>query len=373
MKKIWKYSARQYYMGRFEGIDPNKTLMKKLISFQDMNSILKGISGTARKEKKLHEVLEDLWWKKRMDLLSEPQQNSDAPIISEAVKIWMTRLEAEGKSEVTRQAYQISMNFWMKANENRSVDQYMPEHDEMFLQFLSDKGMAINTVNKHCRHVSVFWKWAKKKGWIKQPPDFENVLSEYVEPDPYTMDEIYKILKYFGSVQDKIAFRATVMLCQTGMRSSECIGIQLKDINLDEGWINIRHAKGRKRNIKKPISDTLHSFLLNDVRSEHEKYYLDNGKGKPRWSASNAMAHFFRKVWNDLGVHRRQPVHGFRSFVATFALKGGASIYDVKNLLGHSTTKQTEGYANEGILLPDTQSMINKTISKSISIPDFAS
>ena len=373
MKKIWKYSAREYYMGRFEGIDPSKILMKKLISFKDMNAILKGINGTARRTKKLHETLEDLWWKKRMELLSEPKTDSNTPVISEAVNIWMTRLEAEGKSLVTRKAYQISMNFWIKANHNRSMDQYVPEHDEMFLQFLSDKGMAINTVNKHCRHVSVFWKWAKKKGWIKTLPDFENVLKEFVEPDPYTHDEIYNILKYFGSIQDKISFRATVMLCQTGMRSSECIGIRLNDINMSEGWINIRHSKGRKKNVKKPISDTLRSFLEADIRQDHEYWFLDDGKGNLRWSTSSTMGHHFRKIWNTLGVFRRQPVHGFRSFVATFALKGGGSIYDVKNLLGHSTTKQTEGYANEGVLLPDTKAMINKTISKSISIPEFTS
>ena len=91
------------------------------------------------------------------------------------------------------------------------------------------------------------------------------------------------------------------------------------------------------------------------------------GKMLPKWLKK------FRKAWNAFGVYRRQPVHGFRSFVATFTLGKSGDLYRVKNLMGHSSTSVTEGYISDARQVSESRELINKTINKSINIPVFGS
>ena len=379
-RRFWKHESRKVFQGRFEDIVEGKIFRRNLFSFDEMNVLLEPHKGSRKRKRVADNYLEDKWWETRLQIINElrvktpiEEQVGNAPLLDEAINIWSNRLDYEGKAEQTIRDYKTSMLFWVEGNGNIPVDLYLPTHDENFLRYLKGRGVSKNTVKKHTRHVSVFWRFAKKKGWLKDQPDFEGVLGEDVEPDPYTIQEMESLLRYWVKTNNKPAFRMTVMLSQTGLRSSEIRNLKLKDINLVEKEMIIRFSKGRKKGKKAGLSETLLSFIKMDRRNPSEIYFTDDGYGRNRWRDASHVAKHFRDAWNALGVYRRQPVHGFRSFVATFTLGKSGDLYRVKNLMGHSSTSVTEGYISDARQVSESRELINKTINKSINIPVFGS
>lgn len=126
----------------------------------------------------------------------------------------------------------------------------------------------------------------------------------------------------------------------TGMRRKEMTTLNWRDIDLARGIITVRCSK-TKRGEEKYRAIPIHGNV---------KLALDNCKA--RWPESvlvfDGIQDFktgFRGACERAGIEKFTP-HDMRHTFASWLVISGVNLYEVKDLLGHSTIKLTERYAH---------------------------
>lgn len=140
------------------------------------------------------------------------------------------------------------------------------------------------------------------------------------------------------------------MLFSLGLRASELVNIEIKDLNLSRNQILI-HGKGSKDRYL-PIHDNLNELLreyLSKTRIrllakgnyETSKLFLNYRGGD---LTVRGLQKIINKILKDTGETYQLTPHMLRHSFATTLLNNGADLRVVQELLGHSHLKSTQIY-----------------------------
>ncbi len=139
------------------------------------------------------------------------------------------------------------------------------------------------------------------------------------------------------------------ILYSTGLRNNELVSLKIFDINFEEGTLFVRQGKGMKDRIV-PIGD----IALNQVRqyinnerlkvskNSQETTLLLNELGNP--VRKNVICRMIKQYITKAGINKKISVHSFRHTFAVHLLKGGADIFSIKEMLGHTSLGTTQIY-----------------------------
>jgi len=132
------------------------------------------------------------------------------------------------------------------------------------------------------------------------------------------------------------------ILLDTGMRLSEAINLQYRDIDFANNLISIWINKGEKpRSI--PMTKRVKAIL--EARKEYNKvkpFKLDKHQAGHAWNLARRRMGFKQD--------KEFVLHSLRHTCASRLVNAGINLYVVKEWLGHSTIQVTERYAH---LAPD--------------------
>lgn len=140
------------------------------------------------------------------------------------------------------------------------------------------------------------------------------------------------------------------LLYATGLRVSEMVALNLKDVNLDGSYVRCRGKGGRERLL--PLHDQAIAAL---------KTYLE--EARPQFVASPEERAFFlnqrghrltrQGFWlllkgyaREAGISSAITPHTLRHSFATHMLRGGAPLRHVQELLGHANIATTQVYTH---------------------------
>jgi len=147
----------------------------------------------------------------------------------------------------------------------------------------------------------------------------------------------------------EIWFRELVVFAVlTGLRRAEIVNLRWVDVDMDRGVINIQSSprfktkQGKRRTI--PLNSTGHELLRTKRERQAGEYVftLDGGRISGDW-VSHLFKRYVRKAeLTDDRVH----FHSVRHSFASWLVQGGATLYEVQKLLGHSSSKVTEIYSH---------------------------
>lgn len=201
------------------------------------------------------------------------------------------------------------------------------------------------TVNRDIAVLSAVFNLAKRFGEIKENPvrnvkyytdlpSRERILSEFEE----------KLL--FKSVKNDVKLsRQIEILLYTGMRRGELFKLEWRDIDLTEGFINIRKeiTKTGKSRILPMLSNV--KAIFNDLLIEAEDIKDTDSIFSGAASQAGTFSKKFKDIctgfgWNDLTVH------SLRHTYSTRADKYGVGAFAQKALLGHTKLSMTERYTH---------------------------
>lgn len=134
--------------------------------------------------------------------------------------------------------------------------------------------------------------------------------------------------------------RAIYLMLFAGLRISEAAALRWRDVDLDAAVLMVREGKGGKDRVV-----PLHAKLLAELRvaaseSRPLRAVAGNANGAPLTSKS--MAHLFERWLPKLGL--RITAHQLRHSFASELLRGGASLRDIQELLGHASLATTQRY-----------------------------
>jgi len=215
------------------------------------------------------------------------------------------------------------------------------------------KSVAPGTVNIALTALRAAFQWAEEHNYTEKNPFAIRNLKIRLDmkiPRALTPDEIERFFEAVDN-QHKPIFS---FILSTGARRSEVYKLLRDDVDFQSKTITFRNTKGKKDRAV-PITLEL-AHLLKSINRVQDRVFPYNVS----W-----FTHLFRKYRQKAGLGDHLTLHSLRHTSATGLLRGGANIYTVQKLLGHSSISVTERYLHA---LPDDLLEAAEILSKKAKI-----
>lgn len=221
-----------------------------------------------------------------------------------------------------------------------------------YLVYLLQKKQSRRTVARKMIALRSFYRFLKKRGIITVNPTQTLELPKIPKtlPEVLTVEEAVNLIEN-QETSTPLALRNKALVelfYGAGLRIGEIAGLNLKDIDLNQGYVRVT-GKGRRQRIV-----PLGSYALKAV-----KMYLEKGRPflKPNSEklflnqrgeglTSRGIRLIITNIVKKAGLSRKITPHTFRHSYATHLLEGGADIRSVQELLGHKRLSTTEIYTH---------------------------
>lgn len=179
---------------------------------------------------------------------------------------------------------------------------------------------------------------------LKQPSehyDLERPKKPKRLPTVLSTKQVLDILNATTNLKHKAIL---TLIYSAGLRISECINLQIQDIDSDTMRIWVRNGKGQKDRITLLSVDAL--FLLRNYYKHYTpKKWLFEGISRKQYSASSIRS-VFNKSKRKAKITMPATVHTLRHSFATHLLENGTNLRYIQKLLGHNSSKTTEVYTH---------------------------
>ena len=156
--------------------------------------------------------------------------------------------------------------------------------------------------------------------------------------------EVESILRATGRERDRLVLMLAAFL---GLRVSEITKLEVPNLDFGRSVLWVRDSKGgADRAI--PIPKFLRGPLRGWIGSRQSGPLFPSRKGGGHLT-TRALQHLIKRIAGiaklpESGRPRKYHMHVLRHAAACRWLEGGATIYEVKELLGHSSVAVTERY-----------------------------
>lgn len=258
----------------------------------------------------------------------------------------------------------------------------MDDIQKKFGDYLTDVDMVNEqTVLSYFRDFRAIMYYAMDNGWIER---FKIVIPEREAPikNCYTKLEIDKLLKK-PDENDFTEYRDWVIinyLLSTGHRIQTIINLKVGDIDFDEGYINVNTQKNRSvsrvgliRKMQVILKEYITYYRCDeDGNPLYDEVLFCNRYGEPLTDGGLKMS---IKSYNERRGVSKTSIHLFRHTFAKNWIVSGGDIVSLQKMLGHSSLKMVQRYANlyasdvkekaeDFSLLAQTRTKSGKTIQK---------
>jgi len=132
-----------------------------------------------------------------------------------------------------------------------------------------------------------------------------------------------------------------MVLYGAGLRISEALALELRDIDSDRGVILVRHGKG-DRDRQVPLSEVLLAGLRSYWQAYQPDPFLFPGKDEKAPMGKGTIQKAIRNARARAGIAKPVTPHVLRHSYATHLL--GTDLRVIQILLGHGSLKTTQRY-----------------------------
>ena len=168
-------------------------------------------------------------------------------------------------------------------------------------------------------------------------------------PRPLSVDEVTRLLEAPDARPVGLRDRAILeLLYGAGLRISELTGLDVDDVELEEGSVRVLGKGGKERDV--PVGryarEAVSAYLARGrpgfatTRSRAALLLNQRGGRLTRQGVSDLVARHVHAA----GIRRRVTPHTLRHSFATHLLEGGADVRVVQELLGHASVATTQIY-----------------------------
>jgi integrase len=271
------------------------------------------------------------------------EDRPERPTLSSSISEYITHVRRTFRSK-THEVYQLALDHFLKFTGDLPLDSITPRHIDLFKAFRMSK-VSPATVNLELRALKTFFNCLKR--WeilLKSPADgVGSVRLSQRTPAFLTIEQLQRLV---GSLKDDWLRRIVLFAAMTGARLGEVLNLTWDRVDLEgrvvliESNLNFRVKCGKIRAI--PLNETalqlLQSMAVRDGLVFRGKR---GGKANP-----NHVSGHFRRAVRNMGLDERLHFHSLRHTFASLLVQAGISLYQVQQLLGHSSSRVTEMYAH---------------------------
>lgn len=237
----------------------------------------------------------------------------------------------------------------LHAHISKPVAEYVLNDLRDYQRKLSRDNMSVSTIQRHFAGFMTFWRWLRMEGHVTEVLPERIILPRKDSRVPRWLDaqELRKLLTtpVQANTPDLALRESTAwrLLAWSGIRRSELQALKVSSIRFSSGVFVVWSPKVRKERVL-PLPDPMRAALtaLTVHRGGDEPLFLGIEGG--RWSFESMNAAFLRHLrtcgLNNSGI----TMHSLRHTYATMLVEHGASVFEVKELLGHADIKSTMKY-----------------------------
>jgi len=252
------------------------------------------------------------------------------------------------KRSTTVQAYWYNMNVIRKYLANNNIKYLEKLSEEEIKAMINHFRLTCKnaTINKRMRLLKVMFKHFRIKNRFLE--NWKNLRRKEVHYDPFTESQLKRIMNYIASLDTSNPYEFTrvliiYLLLDTGVRGSELLHIEVKNINIEDKMIKLTHTKNGKEAFVF-FSSVTQELLQEYIKLQPErKHLLWNYMSYKRFTyihLRNMMDHI-KKECNLKKCH----AHMFRHTFGTLMTDKGINVLVLQKLMRHEDIKQTEKYA----------------------------
>ncbi len=233
----------------------------------------------------------------------------------------------------------------------QEINQIKRTHISSFNRHLAASGISPVSIVRKIASIKGFFRYLCINSIIEKNPALalnSPKISKKL-PKVISIKEIEKLLSTHLSTTEKALFE---LFYATGLRVSELVNLEIKNVNLKSGFIKTM-GKGSKERII-PIGSKAKNALKNYLK-ERELIILTSDYGKKndkyvflRTNGTKITRQYVYKFIHNLGkkIEKNISPHTIRHSFATHLLENGADLRVVQELLGHSSIVTTQLYTH---------------------------
>lgn len=229
-----------------------------------------------------------------------------------------------------------------------------PQDLRAYVAALHEAGYAPTSIARRLASLRSFFKFAQREGLAESNPakPLRNPRRQRKLPHFLTGDEIGTLLSAPPKKEAMGLRDAAILetLYSAGLRVSELVGVNLSDLDLEDGLVRVR-GKGKKERLAplgsyavKAMRQWLRRRVPHEAEDSKSGAVFLNKFGKRLTTRS--VGRMLEKYLKLTGLDLRTSPHTLRHSFATHLLNGGADIRSVQELLGHKSLVTTQIYTH---------------------------
>ncbi|MDT2679102.1 site-specific tyrosine recombinase XerD [Enterococcus gallinarum] len=263
-----------------------------------------------------------------------------------------------GLSQNTRKSYERDLEQYLTFLTEQHIKDWQAVDRVLilsFLQQLQQSGKSSATIIRMVSSLRRFHQFLRQERFTDHDPmqHIDSPKKQQKLPDTLSLSEVERLIetpdtKEVLGIRDRAIFE---VMYATGLRVSELIGLQLKDLHLSMGLLQTT-GKGDKERIV-PLGDLAiqwietyleeaRPFLTRKHPEESHLFVNNHGKQLSRQGIWKNLKALVRKA----GITKNVTPHTLRHSFATHLLENGADLRTVQELLGHADISTTQIYTH---------------------------
>lgn len=270
-----------------------------------------------------------------------------------------------GASEKTIEAYRRDLNQLFRFLPSPdSVSDLRAEHLEQFIASLYRQGQKAASVARKISVIRQFFKFCcLEKNLTHNPAEsLSSPLPGHRLPKHLSLEQVQSLLDaieiglpYPKSGSRSEAFQArdramVYLLYATGLRVSELVGLQLHQLDLEQGYLRVKGKGGKERLV--PFAPAAGERLLTYL-TKHRAFLLSLEAGSFLFLNPEGVGLSRQSFWKTLkraalqaGISVSISPHMLRHSFATHMLQAGIGLRSLQTLLGHADLSTTQIYTH---------------------------
>lgn len=258
-----------------------------------------------------------------------------------ALALMMEQLQLKAYSSSTMKTYKNEFSALLQLLKDRNVNSLGPEELKRYILYC----VNVLRLSEHTIHSRL----NALKFYFEQVLHREKIFIEIPRPvKPWQLPKVMgekEIGRLFNALENKKHKAILFTAYSAGLRVSEVVSLEIKDIDSDRMQIFIRNAKGKKDRyvmLSPVLLDILRSYMMH--YEPRPRKYLFEGTEPGEALSTRTAQQVFIDAKKKAGLKKELTFHCLRHSFATHLLEKGVDIKYIKDLLGHFSINTTTRY-----------------------------
>lgn len=203
--------------------------------------------------------------------------------------------------------------------------------------FILRREYSASYQNQFINAIKLFYQW--NSGTVFPVHRLERPKTPKSLPVVLSKEEVQRIINKTTNLKHKTILS---IIYAAGLRISEAVKLEIRDIDSRRMVIHVRGGKGNKdryTNLSPKVLELLRAYY----KEYRPRDFLFKGQKRPQYS-TRSIEMILKRSAEMAGIKKHVTVHTLRHSFATHLLENGVDISHVQKLLGHNDIKTTLRY-----------------------------